>query len=711
MSALSKILFVSCMLILMAFGLISCNHAETLSDQNDSIVMDKSSNHLSEETSPYLLQHVNNPVDWYPWGEEALAKAQAENKIIIISIGYSACHWCHVMEHESFEDEEVAKLMNDHFVSIKVDREERPDIDQIYMSAVQLMNQRGGWPLNCFALPDGKPFFGGTYFPKNQWMEILEKVEQEYRNNPNKVKEFAERLTRGIQTSELIKYNADTPAFSMSHLDELVIDWSKRFDNREGGSQGAPKFPIPNNYQFLLRYGKIANNKDVLEHVLLTLNKMAFGGIYDHVGGGFARYSTDAFWKVPHFEKMLYDNAQLVSLYSEAYQLTKNPLYKRTVYETLEFVQREMMSENYSFYSALDADSEGEEGKFYVWEKEELKLLLKNDFEIFKEYFNVNSNGLWEGKYILLRKKKDEQIAAKFSLSVEELNDKVNSWKSQLLEHRSNRIRPGLDDKCLTSWNGLMLKAFAQAYGIFNEEKYLNIALKNGAFIKENVIKPDGGLYHSYKEGKVKINGYLEDYAFVIEGFIALYEATFDETWLKVSRDLMDYAIHNFFDKKSGMFYFTSIQDPPLVARKMEINDNVIPASNSSIAQSLFLLGHYFYNEDYLNKATTMLNNVSGLMKSYPGGYSNWAMLMLNYSVPFYEIAIIGEDAITLQAEFNKEHISNKLYLGAFNESRLPLLENKFVKGETMIYVCVNRTCKLPVTQVSDAIKQINSMQ
>jgi len=706
-----KIILLYCLFILIAFGFSNCNHAETLPDQNDSTVMNKSLNHLSDETSPYLLQHVHNPVDWYPWGEKALAKAQAENKLLIISIGYSACHWCHVMEHESFEDEEVAKLMNDHFVSIKVDREERPDIDQIYMSAVQLMNQRGGWPLNCFALPDGKPFFGGTYFPKNQWMEILQKVDQEYRNNPEKVREFAERLTKGIQTSELITYNTDPPSFSLSHLDELVAEWSKRFDNKEGGGRGAPKFPIPNNYQFLLRYGKLTNNTDVLDHVFLTLNKMAFGGIYDHIGGGFARYSTDAIWKVPHFEKMLYDNAQLVSLYSEAYQIDKDPLYKKVVYETLEFVEREMMSEDYSFYSALDADSEGEEGRFYVWDKEELKSLLGNDYDIFSEYYNVNSNGLWEGNYILLRTKTDQKIATQVSLSIDELDEKVESWKDLLITHRAKRIRPGLDDKCLTSWNGLMLKAFAQAYGVFNQQEFLSIALKNGKYIEEQLIKPDGGLYHSYKEGQVKLNGYLEDYAFVIEGFIALYEVTFDESWLMFSKDLMDYVISNFFDNKSGMFYFTSDKDPPLVARKMEINDNVIPASSSSIAKSLFLLGNYFYNDDYLSKSETMLNNVSGHMKSYPGGYSNWAMLMLNHVVPFYEIAIIGEDAITLQTELNKEHLGNKLYVGAFKESRLPLLKNKYVEGETMIYVCVNKSCRLPVSKVSDAIEQINSIQ
>lgn len=665
------------------------------------------SNHLVNETSPYLLQHAHNPVNWYAWGTEALEKAQRENKLLIISIGYSACHWCHVMEHESFEDDEVAKMMNDNFVSIKIDREERPDIDQIYMNAIHQMGQRGGWPLNMIALPNGRPFVGGTYFPKVQWLDLLGKASGAYQQDPQEVAKYAEELTNRIKGSELVPMNTEPPDFPLETLEELVKTWSAHFDNKEGGGNRAPKFPIPNNYQFLLRYAHLNNDKKVLDHVKLTLDKIAFGGIYDHLGGGFARYSTDAIWKAPHFEKMLYDNAQLVTLYSETYQLTKSPLYKDVVYQTLEFVKRELTDKVGAFYSALDADSEGEEGKFYVWSKEELKEALGQDYDVFSDYYNVNANGLWEGHYILLRRKTDEQIAAKHSLSTVELSELLSRSKKTLMKIRDTRIRPGLDDKSLTSWNALMLNAYVDAYDIFGEPEFLEQALKNAEFIVTTQLSDDGRLNHSYKKGRSTINGYLEDYAFTIEAFIALYESTFDEKWLTFARKLMDYSIVHFYDESSGMFYFTSDMDPPLVARKMELSDNVIPASNSSIAKSLFMLGHYYYEETYTKKGIQMLNNVKNYMAKYPSGYSNWAMLMLHQTFEFFEVAIVGKDASLRRAEMNREYNPNKLYIGATKASDLPLLENKFVDRETMIYVCVNKACQLPVTKASEALQQL----
>ena len=674
----------------------------------------KFTNHLINETSPYLLQHAHNPVNWYAWGDEALEKAARENKIMLISIGYSACHWCHVMEHESFENEEVAKIMNDNFVCIKVDREERPDIDQIYMNAVHLMNQRGGWPLNCFTLPDGRPFFGGTYFPTAQWKQVLVKVAQEYKQNPDKVIEYAEKLTQGVKQSELIQLNTEQPLFVVSDLKVIVEKWSKSFDNKEGGPDRAPKFPLPNNYQFLLQYSNLTKDNDILEHIKLTLDKMAYGGIYDQVGGGFARYSTDALWKVPHFEKMLYDNAQLVALYAEAYQATNNPLYKQIVYETLEYIEREMTAPVGAFYSALDADSEGEEGKYYVWKKDELKEILDDQFEIFADYYNVNSTGLWEhGNYILLRKKSNEEIAKKHDMTVNELLKEIGTAKKKLLTIREKRIKPGLDDKSLTSWNALMLNGLVDAYTVFNEPKFLKAALKNANFILTTVKRDDGGLFHSYKKGRTTINGYLEDYAFTIEAFIALYEATFDEKWLNTAKELMEYTIEHFYDKTSGMFFFTSDLDKALIARKMEVNDNVIPASNSSIAKSLFMLGHYFDNKSFNDISTQMLNNVKNYMSSYGSGYSNWGLLMLNKVSIFYEVAIVGKDADQKRAELNQYYIPNKMLIGSLSaeqtgkESSLPLLKNKHVKGETIIYVCIDKACKLPVSEVSEAVKQM----
>ncbi|MBL4753500.1 MAG: thioredoxin domain-containing protein [Flavobacteriales bacterium] len=611
------------------------------------------------------------------------------------------------MEHESFEKEDVAKLMNDNFVAIKIDREERPDIDQIYMNAIHQMGQRGGWPLNMFALPNGQPFFGGTYFPKSQWMELLGKVSSAYKQNPQQVKESAADLTNRIKGSELVQLNTQPADFTVDMLKDLVKKWSGSFDNREGGGNRAPKFPIPNNYQFLLRYAHLNKDDKVLDHVKLTLNKIAFGGIYDHLGGGFSRYSTDELWKVPHFEKMLYDNAQLVSLYSEAYQLTKEPLYKKIVFETLEFVKRELTDQLGAFYSALDADSEGEEGKFYVWDKNELVEALGADYEVFGDYYNVNMNGAWEGHYILLRRKSDESIAKKHNLSVDELKELLLRSKEKLMKIRDTRIRPGLDDKSLTSWNALMLNAYVDAYDVFGESAFLEEALKNAEFIASTQLRTDGGLNHSYKQGRSTINGYLEDYAFTIEAYLALYQSTFDEKWLKLGRKLMDYSIVHFYDSTSQMFYFTSDIDPPLVDRKMEINDNVIPASNSSIAKSLYLLGHYYDESEYINKSIQMLNNIKNNMGSYPAGYSNWAMLMLHETFEFFEVAIVGQDAVKRRAEMDAEYNPNKLYVGARKSSDLPLLENKFVDRETIIYVCVNKACQLPVTEASEALLQL----
>ena len=667
----------------------------------------KFTNNLVKETSPYLLQHAHNPVDWHAWNDETLAKAKKENKLLLISIGYSACHWCHVMEHESFEDEAVAKLMNEHFICIKIDREERPDIDQIYMNAVQLMTGSGGWPLNCFALPTGEPFYGGTYYQKKQWMYVLEQVANEYNTNPQKVIDYAHELTEGIQKSELLPKVVNESPFSMEIIETSVVRFLKNIDLEEGGQNRAPKFPMPNNYEFLLNYYYHTKNSEALHAVNLTLTKMAFGGIYDQIGGGFARYSTDSYWKAPHFEKMLYDNAQLVSLYSKAYQLTKNELYKNVVYQTLTFVQREMTAKNGAFFSALDADSEGKEGKYYVWSKEELEQLLNNDFDVMADYYNINSNGKWEESYILLRSETDETIAQKHTISVETLQKIVAKSNTILLSEREKRIKPGLDDKTLTSWNALMLKGYVDAYTAFGEKEFLDAALKNATFLIENQLRKDGGLNHNYKNKVSNLDGYLEDYSFTIEAFIALYEATFDEKWLITANNLMEYSIAHFYDETTGFFYFTSNNAKGLIARKMELSDNVIPASNSSIAKGLFLLGEYFYEENYSNKASQMLKNIENQMPQYIGGYSNWAMLYLNYTHSFYEIAISGNDALQKQKEISQHFIPNKLIVGSKSESALPLLKDKFSAQNTLIYVCYNKACQKPVETVSEALEQL----
>src|SRR6218665_2712871 len=535
----------------------------------------KYTNSLEKETSPYLLQHAHNPVNWFAWGDEALEKAKREDKIILVSVGYSACHWCHVMEHESFEDETVAQLMNDYFVCIKVDREERPDIDQVYMMAVQLMTGHGGWPLNCFALPDGRPIYGGTYFPKQQWMNVLLNLADLYKNEKQKALDYAAQLTEGVRLAELVKTSEEQHAFSETTLSESYRNWKLRFDDVEGGPNKAPKFPLPNNYQFLLQYGR--NNPGLLQHVNLTLKKMAYGGIYDQLGGGFARYSVDHYWKVPHFEKMLYDNGQLVTLYSEAFTKTKDPLYKQVVYETLAFVARELTSPEGGFYSALDADSEGEEGKFYVWTRQELQSILNEDYAVFADYYNVDGRGLWEHEHnILLRHDDDETIAQRHKISMDELHTLIANSKKQLLAEREKRVRPGLDDKILTSWNALMLKGYVDAYNAFDEQLFLDAAVKNAEFILGKMHMNNGALNRTYKNGESKINGFLEDYSFVIEGLIALYQATFSEKYLLKAQELMEYCMMHFRDEKSGMFFFTSDTDQALITRKMELSDNVI---------------------------------------------------------------------------------------------------------------------------------------
>jgi uncharacterized protein YyaL (SSP411 family) len=675
----------------------------------------KYTNDLIKETSPYLLQHAHNPVNWHAWNKETLALAKKENKLILISIGYAACHWCHVMEHESFEDEAVAKLMNANFICIKVDREERPDIDQVYMAAVQLLTGSGGWPLNAIALPDGRPFYGGTYFSKEQWIQALEKVSDLHKNEPKKVEEYAERLAVGIKQTDLVQINTSEIAFSKNDAIDIVNNWKPQWDNTYGGRKGSRnKFPLPNNYQFLLRYGMQYQDKNTLDYTHLTLEKMALGGIYDQIGGGFSRYSTDSKWHVPHFEKMLYDNGQLVSLYSDAYLAKPNELYKQTVYETLAFVERELMDKTGAFYSSLDADSNDEnnhleEGAFYVWKKAALEELLAGDFNLFADYFNINSYGQWEdGNYVLIRKETIDIFIKEHNISKDKLVKKITSWKKLLLEERSKRERPRLDDKSLTSWNGLMLKGYVDAYRVFGEQHFLDIALKNANFISKVQIRPDGGLNHNYKNGKSNINGYLEDYASVIDAFIALYEVTFDEQWLQKAKTLTNYSFDHFYDDSNHMFYFTSNADNKLITRSMETTDNVIPASNSMMAKNLFKLGHYFDNKAFKKTARQMLHNVSPKMPAYGAGYSNWGDLLLNYTGDYYEVALVGEEALTKAKAIQKHYIPNKLIAGSVKANALPLLKDRYMDGQTLIYVCVEQACKLPTSKVAEALALID---
>jgi uncharacterized protein len=665
----------------------------------------KHSNTLVHETSPYLLQHAHNPVNWHPWSDDTLQLARNSNKLLLISIGYSACHWCHVMERECFENEEVAEVMNRYFINVKVDREERPDVDQVYMSAVQLMTGRGGWPLNCIALPDGRPLYGGTYFPRAQWLKVIQDVAKLWENEPVKAMEYATELTHGVQQADLLPNSPSKADFNKGLLTAVVKQWSPDLDNVNGGPDRAPKFPMPCNYRFLLRQAHLKKDRQLMDHVHLTLRKMAHGGIYDQVGGGFARYSVDALWKVPHFEKMLYDNAQLVSLYCEAFQASGEPLYKEVVHQTLKFIAREMTSPQGAFYSALDADSDGEEGKYYVWTENELITLLGEDFDWVKDYYNINARGYWEnGNHILLRTGADELFAKGRGWDADTLREKVNAVNSKLLLQRETRTRPGLDDKQLTSWNALMLKAYAEAYCVFGEDEHLSAAIRSANFLLNVQRRPDGGLWHSHKDGRSTINGFLEDYCFTIEALISLYQATFDRQWLDKADALVSYVIAHFKDERTGLFHVTSSLDPKLIARKMELSDNVMPSSNSSMAIGLFLLGHLLGNDDYVTMSRKMLANVLSLLAEQGPWYANWASLTQMIVYPFYEVAIVGPKADERRMELERHYRPNKLVAGGTQENGLPILNGRAKRGVTRIYVCQGKTCLMAVDTVKEAL-------
>ncbi|KQS50225.1 thioredoxin [Flavobacterium sp. Leaf359] len=671
-------------------------------------------NELQFETSPYLLQHANNPVHWKAWNPKSLELAKETNKLIIVSVGYSACHWCHVMEHETFEDTAAAAVMNRSFINIKVDREERPDIDAVYMKAVQIMTGRGGWPMNVVCLPDGRPVWGGTYFRKEEWMDTLEQLQQLYLSAPEKMLDYAEKLHQGINPISLVQQPDNNANFDADNLKALVEKWKKSFDLEFGGYSRAPKFMMPSNYSFLLRYAYQNKDSELSEFVNLTLTRMAYGGLFDTVGGGFSRYSVDMKWHVPHFEKMLYDNGQLVSLYSEAYRLTHNPLYKKTIEKTLSFISKELTAPNGGFYSALDADSltaQGhlEEGAYYVWNKEELRTIVGEDFELFAIVFNINDFGYWEnGNYVLIQSESLETIAQRFNLEVIELQNKKENWEKLLYASREKRKKPRLDDKCLTSWNALMLKGFVDAYKAIGNKSYLDIALKNADFIIENLWTSEGNLLHNHKNGKNTINGYLEDYCFVIEAFISLYETTLDGKWLQNSRQLTDYCFDHFYEPASGFFTFTSDIDTALITKHFELEDNVIVASNSAMANNLYKLGIYFENSYYEAVAQKMLNHILPNI-DYPSAFSNWLHAFLNFSDSNKELAVCGENALENILLLQKEYLPNVVLAGTHKPSELPFLKARFEKGKDLFYLCQNKTCEQPLEDIISILNAIKS--
>lgn len=672
-------------------------------------------NELHLETSPYLLQHTNNPIHWKAWNETALEKARTENKLIVLSIGYSACHWCHVMEHESFEDEEVAAVMNEHFISIKVDREERPDVDATYMKAVQLMTGQGGWPMNAVLLPDGRPVWGGTYFRKPNWIESLQQLQNLYATEPERVTEYADKLLAGIQSLVLLGENTTGAIADPKQIEPIIEKWSRSFDWEFGGHARAPKFMMPNNYLFLQRYGFQEKRADILEFVDITLTRMAWGGLFDTVDGGFSRYSVDMKWHVPHFEKMLYDNGQLMSLYADAYKRTKNPLYKEVIEKTHRFLEKELHDESGGFYSALDADSINpkgklEEGAFYIWEKQELMDLLKDDFSLFAKVFNVNEFGYWEdGHFVLIQNDALENIAEASGIAHETLTIKKQEWEKLLYEVREQRAKPRLDDKILTSWNALMLKGYADAYKALGNESYLNAARRNAMFICDKLWHPDGHLWRTYKNDEAKIEGFLEDYALTAEAFISLYESTLEEKWLIYAKQLTDYCLENFYDEKQQFFAYTSAKGEQLIAQHFETEDNVIPASNSVMANVLYKLSLLFDNGYYEKIALQMLYLIIPNL-DYPSAFSNWLNLWLELSSKNRELAICGTGALAAVQKINSEYLPHVLIAGSGTDSTIPLLQNRFVQDKLLFYICQNKACGLPKDTIEETLTELNTL-
>jgi uncharacterized protein YyaL (SSP411 family) len=668
-------------------------------------------NQLIHETSPYLLQHAHNPVDWYPWSAEALEKAQREDKPIFLSIGYSACHWCHVMERESFENESIAALMNEQFVNIKVDREERPDLDAIYMDAVVSMTGQGGWPMSVFLTPDGQPFYGGTYFPPEprygmpSFPQVLRSVAEAYRQRRDQVIGQAQRLTSALQRSTQIGGGSGelTPEMLREATDILL----QLFDDENGGFGSQPKFPQPMTLDFCLAEYRRTNDLDVLYMAELTLEKMAKGGIYDHLGGGFHRYSVDAIWLTPHFEKMLYDNAQLLRTYLHAWQLTKQPLYRRVLDETIDYVLREMTSPDGGFYSTQDADSEGHEGKFFVWTPEEIEEVLSaEEAAIFASYYGVSPQGNFEGTNILSVVSSEASVAHATGRPPEEISAVLADSRRKLFAARESRVKPGRDEKILTEWNGLMIHALAECGVVLERSDALNAATNAANFILSQMSQDDGKLYRSFKDGQARFNGYLEDYAALTRGLIALYEATFEMRWLGEATRLAQLMVAQFADRQLGGFFQTGLDHEQLVVRRKDFIDNAIPSGNALAAESLLRLASLLDKAEYRAEATRICLAVKEALVRQPTGFGRLLGVVQALVTPSQEIAIVGDPASeqtqALLREIRQHYLPNTViaFRRPGEEAILPLLtDRELVDGQAAVYVCENYACQLPVTE------------
>lgn len=675
----------------------------------------KFTNNLIKETSPYLLQHAHNPVDWYPWGEEAFERARSENKPILLSIGYSACHWCHVMAHESFENEPIARLMNEHFVNIKVDREERPDLDSIYMNSVMMMNGHGGWPMTVFLTPDGVPFYGGTYYPPVDrggmpgFPRILISIAEAYQAKRDEIAQSADSILSELKRIDSIKPQEGDLGHEIA--DQAATQLLRVLDPVHGGFGRAPKFPPSMALTFLLRQYARTKDQGALDAVELTLQRMANGGMYDQLGGGFHRYSVDEKWLVPHFEKMLYDNALLSRIYLDAFLVTGKEFYKRIATETLDYVRREMTDPSGGFYSSQDADSEGEEGKFFVWTLQEVEALLgEKDAKLFCRYFDISEFGNFEGHSILHVESEVESIAKFMRVTVEELNQVIERGKRILFEVREKRIKPFRDEKMLTAWNGLMLRSFAEAARVLDRQDYLDVAMKNASFLLSQ-LKKNGRLLRTHKAGESKLNAYLEDYAYLADGLLALYEATFDLRWFEEAHSLIETMIEQFWDEEEGGFFFTSSDHEKLITRTKDWYDNATPGGNSVAAHVLLRLALLTGEDGHRSKAERILNLLKPAMMRSPNAFGHLLCALDLYLASPYEVAIIGlpgdDDTHSLLDVVFKRYLPNKVIALAtpgdsISASRIKLLEGRGqVEGKATAYVCRNFYCEAPVTDPS----------
>lgn len=663
-------------------------------------------NELKHTSNPYLKQHATNPIHWKSWSPAVFEHAKAQNKLVIVSIGYSTCHWCHVMEEESFTNLDVAEQMNQHFISIKVDREEHPDVDSYYMKAVQLMTKQGGWPLNVVCLPDGRPIWGGTYFPKQTWLDSLGQLAKLYQNKPESTLDFAEKLQEGIYIMGLAPVANEEHRFNL----ELVLDkWKLSFDLEHGGYQRAPKFMMPTNLLYLQKYGDLKRDKALLHYVDLTLTHMAWGGVFDVIEGGFSRYSVDFKWHIPHFEKMLYDNAQLLSVYSDAYKRTQNPLYLEIITKTIRFIQTHWVSELGGAYSALDADSlavdgTNKEGAYYVWTEADLRHILGSDFDLFAQVFNINDYGYWEeGNFVLIQNKSLVSIAAANNIDVFDLQQRKQKWEHLLVQERNQRPMPLLDDKIISSWNAMLITGLLDAYSASGNASYLQQAERINQYITTHLFDEEKGLFHSSHLQKVQTLGYLDDYAFYIQALLRLFEHTAKQAYIWEAKRLMDLSLDLFLDEKSKFFYFSQEQHADLLLRSIETEDNVIPSSNAIMCQNLLHLGVVFEHRYYTELAQNMLEIMQSHL-DYPSAYSQWLLAMLYAESPA-ELAVVGknarEDSLRIQANL----ISKSFIFPIDEPSTIPYFEKYTINTTTQYYLCENKHCLTPTSEWSTVFK------